>query len=106
VPRTGAASRLVEPVTDSIASIEDGGEGRARAVARVGAATATLVALGVAEAGVLAAGGAVAVAGRVAGRGAEAPWAARAMASLQEARGWLARRRTVGRASLARPLKG
>jgi len=104
VPRAGRASRLVEPVTDSIASIEDGGEGRARAVARVTGATASLLALGVAEAGVLAVGGAVVVAGRVTGRGREAPWAGRALGRLQAARGWLSARRTLGRAALERPM--
>ena len=106
VPRTGAASRLVGPVTDSIASIEDGGEGRARAVARVSGATAALLAVTLADAGVLAVGGAVAVAGRVAGRGAVPPWAGRALARLEAARGWLSARRTVGRARLSRPLRG
>jgi hypothetical protein len=105
VPKAHGVSRLLEPVSDSISSIEDGGEGRGRAVARVTGATATLLALGVAEAGLLVAGGAVVVSGRVAGRGAEAPWAARAFSRVQAARGWLSRRRTVSRAALERPLR-
>jgi hypothetical protein len=46
----------------------------------------------------------VAVAGRAWGLGREAPWAARARGRVAAARGWMARRWTVSRAALARPL--
>ncbi|HET9553833.1 MAG TPA: protein kinase, partial [Anaeromyxobacteraceae bacterium] len=62
VPRAGGVSRLLEPVTDSIASLEDGGEGRLRAAARVTGASASLLLCGAAQAGLLVATGAVAVA--------------------------------------------
>jgi serine/threonine-protein kinase len=104
VPKGDRASRLVSPVREGLGSLGDGGEGRVRALGRVGGATAVLLALRLCEAGALLAGGAVVVAGRVAGRGQEPPWAARALGRVADARGWLGRRRVVGRATLARPL--
>jgi serine/threonine-protein kinase len=105
VPRDDHVSRLMSPVSDAIASVEDGGEGRGRALLRVGGATATLLVLGLAEAEVLAGAALVAVAGRVAGLGGEPPWAARALERLRGSRAWLARQRAIGRASLERPLR-
>jgi serine/threonine-protein kinase len=106
VPRAARVSRLVEPVTDSLASIEEGGERPVRATGRVAWATGTLLALGVAGVGMLAAGGAVAVAGRLAGRGREVPWAGRALDGLRAGRRWIAARAVVARAALERPLGG
>jgi hypothetical protein len=104
VPRTGGVSRLLEPITDSIASIEEGGEGRLRAAARVTGASASLLLCGAAQAGLLVATGAAAVAGRLAGRGA--PWSEQARARLGAARRWVSARRAIGRTRLARPLRG
>jgi serine/threonine-protein kinase len=104
VPREAHVSRLVAPVSDGIASLEDGGEGRARALLRVGGASARLLALAVAEVEVLAGAAVVAVAGRVAGLGQEPPWAARALDRLRGSRAWLGRQRAIGLAALERPL--
>jgi serine/threonine-protein kinase len=104
VPRDDRVSRLMAPVTDTIASLEDGGEGRGRALLRVGGASATLLGLALAEVEVLAGAALVTVAGRVVGLGHEPPWAAAALERLRHAREWLGRQRTVGRASLERPL--
>jgi serine/threonine-protein kinase len=104
VPRADHVSRLVAPVSDSIASLEDGGEGRGRALLRVGGASAKLLALSVAEAEVLASAAVVAVAGRLAGLGREPPWAARALDRLRGSRAWLGRQRAIGLAALERPL--
>jgi class 3 adenylate cyclase len=104
VPAADHVSRLVAPVSDSIASLEDGGEGRGRALLRVGGASAKLLAVTVAEAEVLASAAVVAVAGRVAGLGREPPWAARALDRLRGSRAWLGRQRAIGLAALERPL--
>jgi serine/threonine-protein kinase len=105
VPRDSSVSRLLEPVSDTIGSLESGGEPRWRAGPRVAWALLVLSALAVAFLVGLAAWLLVAVLGRLWGLGREAPWAARARGGLESARGWLARRATVSRAALARPLR-
>lgn len=105
VPREDGVSRLVAPVSDGIASLEDGGEGRGRALLRVGGATAKLLAVAVADAEVLASAGLVVVAGRVAGLGREPPWAGRALGRLRGTRRWLRQQRAIGLAALERPLR-
>jgi serine/threonine-protein kinase len=104
VPRRDRVSRLMAPVSDGLASLEDGGEGRGRALWRVGGASVRLLALGLAEVEVLAGAALVAVAGRVAGLGEEPPWAGRALQRLRGSRRWLGRQRAIGLAALERPL--
>ena len=104
MPRYDRVSRLMSPVSDGLASLEDGGEGRGRARLRVGGASARLVALTLAEVEVLAGAGLVAVAGRVAGLGRLPPWAARALYRLRTSRQWLGQQRAIGLAALERPL--
>jgi eukaryotic-like serine/threonine-protein kinase len=104
VPRHDRVSRLMSPVSDGIASLEDGGEGRGRALLRVSGASARLLALTVAEIEVLAGAGLVAVAGRVAGLGRLPGWAARALRRLRGSREWIGQQRAIGLAALARPL--
>jgi hypothetical protein len=105
VPREDRVSRFMSPVSDTLRSLGDGGEGRGRAALRIAGATATLLAVSAAHAGVLVAGGAVVVTGRVAGVGREPAWAARALERIRAARRWLGRRFAVGRAALERPLR-
>ncbi len=104
VPREDRVSRLMAPVSEGIASLEDAGEGRGRALLRVGGASARLLAASLAEVEVLAGAGLVVVAGRVAGLGREPPWAGRALGRLRGTRRWLGQQRALGLAALARPL--
>jgi hypothetical protein len=104
VPRESSVSRLLEPVTDTIGSLEEGGERRWRASLRVGGALGSLLALATAWLLSLVATALVAVSGRIWGLGREAPWATRTRGRVAGARGWLARRWTLRRAALARPL--
>ncbi len=105
VPRDTGVSRLLEPVTDTIGSLEEGGERRWRAAVRVAWALLSLAALAVAWLLSLVATALVALLGRLAGWGREAGWATRGRGRLTAARGWLSRRWMVSRASLARPLR-
>jgi class 3 adenylate cyclase len=105
VPRDTGVSRLLEPVTDTIGSLEEGGERRWRAGVRVAWALLSLVALAAAWLLSLVATALVALLGRIAGWGREARWATRGRGGVSAARGWLSRRWTVSRASLARPLR-
>jgi serine/threonine-protein kinase len=105
VPRESSVSRLLEPVTDTIGSLESGGERRWRAALRVAGALLSLLALAAAGLVTLAATTLVAVLGRLWGLGREAPWATRSRGGLAAARGWLGRRATVCRTALARPLR-
>jgi class 3 adenylate cyclase len=105
VPRDSSVSRLLEPVTDTLGSLEEGGEGRGRASLRVAWAMFSLTALVVTWLVTLAATTLVAVLGRIWGWGREARWATRARGGVSAARGWIARRWTVSRTALARPLR-
>jgi hypothetical protein len=104
VPRRSSVSRLLEPVTDTLGSLESGGERRWRASLRVAGALLTLLTLALAWLVTLAAAALVALSGRLWGLGREAPWAARARGGLASGRGWLWRRATICRTALARPL--
>ncbi|MCM2335084.1 MAG: serine/threonine protein kinase, partial [Anaeromyxobacteraceae bacterium] len=95
VPREDRVSRLVAPVSEGIASLEDAGEARGRALLRVGGASARLLAVSLAEVEVLAGAGLVVVAGRVAGLGREPPWAGRALGRLRGTRRWLGQQRAL-----------
>jgi serine/threonine protein kinase len=104
VPRDTGVSRLLEPITDTFGSLEEGGERRWRAFLRVFWALLSFCMLLAAWLLTLLATALVAVLGRIWGWGREAPWSRRARGGLAAARGWLSRRWTVSRAALARPL--
>ena len=105
VPRVSSVSKLFEPITDTIASLEEGGERRWRAALRVTWAFLSMFALAVAWLLTLGATLVVAVLGRIWGWGLEAPWGKRARGGVAALRQRLWRRWTVSRASLARPLR-
>ncbi len=105
VPLDGGVSRLLEPITDALASLESGGERRWRAGPRVAWALLSLALLAVAWLVTIGATVLLATLGRIWGLGREAPWARRARGGVAGARGWIRRRWTVARTSLARPLR-
>ena len=74
VPRISSVSKLLEPITDTIASLEEGGERRWRASLRVAGALLSMAALALAWLLTLVATLLVAVLGRIWGWGLEAPW--------------------------------
>ncbi len=104
VPRHTSISRLLEPVTDTFGSLEDGGEARWRCWLRVTGSLLALLALLLAALASLLASLLVVLLGRLWGLGKAAPWSTRWRAGLATARGWLRRRWTVSRVALARPL--
>ena len=105
VPRDSGVSRLLEPVSDTFGSLEEGGERRWRASLRVSWAIFSLTVLAALWLATLVLTTLVAVLGRIWGLGREARWATRARGGVAAARGWFARRCTVSRTALARPLR-
>jgi hypothetical protein len=104
VPRDTGVSRLLEPVSDTIGSLEAGGEARWRAALRVTRALLTLATLGAGWLLAATASAALAALGRIWGLGHEAPWATRRRGGLARARRWLGSHAAVSRTALARPL--
>lgn len=100
-------TRVLAPLADGLASIEEGAaEGRVRAALRVGWAAAGLVSLRLLEAATRGAAGGVAVVSWAGyRRGATPPSLARAAARLERALQWARLRRSVHRAALTRPLR-
>jgi hypothetical protein len=105
VPRHSQVSRLLAPVTDSIASVEAGGEGRGRATLRVAGSALALGFLALGTLLLLLASGLLAAAGRIHTDPGEAAWATRARAVVGRGLRWLGRRWTVRRTALERPLR-
>lgn len=105
VPRDSGVSRLLEPVSDTFGSLEEGGERRWRAVLRVSWALLSLAMLAVMWLLTLVLTMAVAVLGRIWGLGREARWATWLRRGVAAVRGWFSRRGTVSRTALARPLR-
>ncbi len=105
VPRDSGVSRLLEPVSDTFGSLEEGGERRWRAALRVSWALLSLTVLAVFGLLTLVLSAAVAVLGRIWGLGREARWATWLRGGVAAARGWFSRRGTVCRTALARPLR-